>query len=62
MDPEPFAAVLSGWLSAQRGAWPATLALDGKIILQIIGTISLVDAEDGSPVAPWNGVRKAGRS
>lgn len=51
MDPEAFASVLSGWLSQQEGALPGVLALDGKMIRGIIGTVSLADAEDGSPVA-----------
>jgi hypothetical protein len=51
MDPEQFAALLTGWLRAQRGALPGALALDGKMIRDIIGTISLVETEDGAPVA-----------
>jgi hypothetical protein len=51
MDPEPFAALLSGWLSEQAGSLPGVLALDGKMIRNIIGMVSLVDVEDGSPVA-----------
>jgi len=51
MDPEAFASTLSDWLSRQEGALPGVLALDGKMIRDIIGTVSLVDAEDGSPVA-----------
>jgi len=51
MDPETFATVLSQWLSEQEGALPGVLALDGKMIREIIGTVSLVDVEDGSPVA-----------
>jgi hypothetical protein len=51
MDPEPFAALLSGWLGAQAGSLPGALALDGKMIRDIIGMVSLVEVEDGSPVA-----------
>jgi hypothetical protein len=51
MDPQAFATLLSGWLSAQAGALPGALALDGKMIRDIMGTVSLVDVEDGSPVA-----------
>lgn len=51
MNPEAFASVLSGWLSRQEGALPGVLAMDGKMIRDIIGTVSLVDVEDGSPVA-----------
>lgn len=51
LDPERFAALLTGWLTAQRDALPGSLGLDGKMIREIIGTISLVDSEDGAPVA-----------
>jgi len=51
MDPEAFARVLSQWLGEQEGTLPGVLALDGKMIRQIIGTVSLVEVEDGSPVA-----------
>src|SRR5690606_15615038 len=51
MDPEPFAKLLSGWLCEQAGTLPGALALDGKMIRDIIGMVSLVDVEDGSPVA-----------
>ena len=51
LDPEPFAALLSGWLTQQPDALPGVLALDGKMIREIIGTVSLVEVEDGSPVA-----------
>lgn len=50
MDPAAFAELLSGWLAAQQGTLPGTLALDGKMIGDIIGTVSLVEVEDGSPV------------
>jgi hypothetical protein len=51
MDAQAFAVLLSGWLGEQQGALPGALALDGKMIRNIIGTVSLVDVEDGSPVA-----------
>jgi hypothetical protein len=51
MDPEPFAALLSGWFGQVAGALPGALALDGKMIRNIIGMVSLVEVEDGSPVA-----------
>jgi hypothetical protein len=51
MDSQAFAALLSGWLGAQAGVLPGALALEGKMIRDIIGTVSLVDVEDGSPVA-----------
>lgn len=51
MDPEAFARILTQWLGGQDGALPGVLALDGKMIRDIIGTVSLVEVEDGSPVA-----------
>jgi hypothetical protein len=51
MDPDAFARLLSQWLTQQHGALPGVWALDGKMIRDLIGTVSLVDAEDGSPVA-----------
>ncbi len=51
LDPEPFAALLSGWLGTHAGTLPGALALDGKMIRDIIGMVSLVEVEDGSPVA-----------
>jgi hypothetical protein len=45
------AAHLSDWLSQQQGELPGALALDGKMIRDLIGTVSLVNVEDGSPVA-----------
>ncbi|MBM3858562.1 MAG: ISAs1 family transposase [Verrucomicrobia bacterium] len=51
MDPEAFAELLSGWLSRQQGLLPGVLALDGKMIRDIIGTLSVVDTEEGAPVA-----------
>jgi hypothetical protein len=51
MDPDAFARLLSQWLRQQHGALPGVWALDGKMIRELIGTVSLVDAEDGSPVA-----------
>lgn len=51
IDPEAFAAVLSAWLSEQAGRLPAALCLDGKMIRELIGTVTLAEHEDGSPVA-----------
>ncbi len=51
MDPEPFAEMLSTWLGQQVGTLPGALALDGKMIGDIVGMVSLVEVEDGSPVA-----------
>jgi hypothetical protein len=51
MDPEAFAGLLNGWLQEQAGQLPAALCLDGKMIRDLVGTVTLADAEDGSPVA-----------
>lgn len=51
MDPEAFAALLSGWLQQQHGELPAALALDGKMIRDHIGLLTLAQHEDGAPHA-----------
>lgn len=51
LDCEAFAAHLNTWMAENHNALPQTLAMDGKMIKNIVGTFSLVDAEDGSPVA-----------
>ena len=52
LDLEAFADVLTRWLQAQAGRLPAALALDGKTIRDHLGLIvSLVEHEDGAPVA-----------
>lgn len=51
LDLEAFAQVLTNWLAAHRGTLPAALAMDGKMIRDTIGILSLVDTETGVPVA-----------
>jgi hypothetical protein len=51
LDPELLAYHISSWLSIQQGILPGVLALDGKMIRDVIGMVSLVETEDGSPVA-----------
>jgi hypothetical protein len=51
MDPEAFAALLTGWLRQQHGQLPAALALDGKMIRDHIGLLTLAQHEDGAPQA-----------
>lgn len=51
LDPVAFSQLLTQWLATVQGTLPGTLALDGKMIRDLIGTVSLVDVEDGSPVA-----------
>jgi hypothetical protein len=48
---DAFAAVLSNWLNAHRGSLPTALAMDGKMIRDTIGILSLVDVETGVPAA-----------
>ena len=51
LDCAAFAQILTDWLAQQQGTLPGALALDGKMIRDIVGTVCLVDVEDGSPVA-----------
>jgi hypothetical protein len=52
LDLDALAHVLTRWLQAQAGRLPASLALDGKTIRDHLGCIvSLVEHEDGAPVA-----------
>jgi hypothetical protein len=51
MDPEAFAKVLSAWLKSRAGTLPGALALDGKMIRDHIGLLTLAQHEDGAPVA-----------
>lgn len=51
LDTEAFAKVLSEWLSEQAGSLPTCLAMDGKMIRDTIGVLSLVDHDTGAPVA-----------
>jgi hypothetical protein len=51
LDLEAFALVLTEWLAAHRGTLPAALAMDGKMIRDTIGVLSVVDTETGVPVA-----------
>ena len=48
---EEFARVLSEWLQAGRGQLPSALALDGKMIRDVIGVLSLSEHDSGVPVA-----------
>lgn len=51
MDPEAFAALLTDWLQHHHGELPAALALDGKMIRDHIGLLTLAQHEDGAPQA-----------
>jgi hypothetical protein len=51
MDPETFAKRLSDWLLERAGSLPQALALDGKMIRDHIGLLTLAQHEDGAPQA-----------
>ncbi len=51
VDLEALATVLNEWLRSQAGSLPGALALDGKLIRETIGTLSLVDHDKGVPQA-----------
>ncbi len=50
MDAEAFAKLLDAWLRQETGRLPQALALDGKMIRERIGILTLAQHEDG---APW---------
>lgn len=51
MDPEAFAALLNNWLQSRAGTLPQALAMDGKMIRDHIGLLTLAQHEDGAPQA-----------
>src|SRR5947208_7776114 len=51
MDPEEFAKRLSQWLGSRAGTLPGALAMDGKMIRDHVGLLTLAQHEDGAPVA-----------
>ena len=51
MDPEAFAKRLSQWLSSRAGTLPMALAMDGKMIRDHIGLLTLAQHQDGAPQA-----------
>jgi hypothetical protein len=51
MDPEAFATALNGWLAANAGDLPEALAMDGKMIRDRVGLVSLAAHSCGSPRA-----------
>ena len=60
LDIDAFAKTLSDWLEKHNGSLPASLALDGKMIRDIVGVVSLVDHETGVPVAMGQMSQKEG--
>ena len=51
MDPESFAALLTGWFQQRAGTLPQALAMDGKMIRDHLGLLTLAQHEDGAPQA-----------
>jgi hypothetical protein len=51
MGPEVFATRLTDWLQTHAGSLPAALALDGKMIRDHLGLLTLAQHEDGAPQA-----------
>ena len=51
LDNEAFATLLSEWLQARAGTLPQALALDGKMIRDHLGLLTLAQHEDGAPQA-----------
>jgi len=51
LDPEVLAQAINGWLREHAGTLPSALSLDGKMIREVMGTVTLADHQDGSPVA-----------
>lgn len=51
MDSAAFAKLLDEWLRQQAGSLPQALALDGKMIRERIGILTLAQHEDGAPCA-----------
>ena len=43
--------MLNQWLAEHQDRLPRALAMDGKMIRDIVGMVSLVQSEDGAPVA-----------
>jgi hypothetical protein len=51
LDSEAFASRLNDWLQRRGGTLPQALALDGKMIRDHIGLLTLAQHEDGAPQA-----------
>ncbi len=52
LDLDDFGEKLSGWMASQGdGTLPRQLALDGKSVKEVMGVVSVVNAETGAPVA-----------
>jgi hypothetical protein len=62
LDLDDFARKLTEWMSAQEGTLPRQLALDGKFVKEVIGVVSVVNVENGAPVAVAPVSRKEGET
>jgi hypothetical protein len=51
MDPEAFATLLNQWLQSRAATLPKALAMDGKMIRDHIGLLTLAQHDDGAPQA-----------
>ena len=51
MDPDRLAGLLAGWLQSHAGELPQALAMDGKMIREHLGVLTLAQHEDGAPQA-----------
>lgn len=51
LEAESFAAHVHGWLQSHADALPQALAMDGKLIRDQIGLLTLAQHEDGAPQA-----------
>jgi hypothetical protein len=49
LDSERFATLLQDWLQSHAGTLPQALALDGKMIRDHIGLLTLAQHDDGAP-------------
>ena len=45
LDLDDFAGKLTEWMSAQEGTLPRQLALDGKFVKEVMGIVSVLDAD-----------------
>jgi len=50
LDLDALAAILSAWLQAHAGELPGALALDGKMVRDTLGILSLSDHDTGVPI------------
>ena len=59
-DVADYAAHISKWTTAQAGRLPRHLAADGKFVDEVVGLVSVVDAESGEVVAVAPASKKEG--